>query len=159
MPARRRALFAAVAAAAVLGGAGLAWWRTSLRDSADGAVDAFWRLDFATPDGGRLAMSSLRGKPLLLNFWATWCPPCVDELPMLDAFYRERAAVNAFLGRQPLHFPVAMAGTSGVELSRSLGNLSGGLPFSVVLGQDGAVLHRKIGRIKPDDLRAWTALR
>ena len=52
---------------------------------------------------------------------------------MLGLAVDQVAAVNAFLGRQPLHFPVAMAGTSGVELSRSLGNLSGGLPFSVVV--------------------------
>lgn len=173
LPPRRRALFAAVAAGAVLGGASLAWWRHSLRDSAEGAVQALWQLDFDTPSGGKLRMSALRGRPLLLNFWATWCPPCVEELPMLDAFYRERASagwqvlglavdqvapVTSFLTRHPLSFPVAMAGMAGVDLSRSLGNISGGLPFSVVLGREGSVLHRKIGKLRPEDLRAWASL-
>ncbi|MDP2369800.1 TlpA family protein disulfide reductase [Rhodoferax sp.] len=172
-PPRRRALFAAVAAGAVLVGAGLAWRRHALRDGVDDAVQALWRLDFDTPSGGKLQMSALRGRPLLLNFWATWCPPCVEELPMLDAFYRERspagwqvlglavdqvAPVTSFLSRYPVGFPVAMAGTAGVALSKSLGNLSGGLPFSVVLGREGTVLHRKIGKITPDDLRAWGSL-
>jgi thiol-disulfide isomerase/thioredoxin len=170
---RRRALFAAVASGAVLAGAGLAWWRHALRDGDAGAVQALWQLDFDTPSGGKLQMSTFRGRPLLLNFWATWCPPCVEELPMLDAFYHEHAArgwqvlglavdqvapVTSFLARYPLRFPVAMAGTAGVDLSRSMGNLSGGLPFSVVMGRDGALLHRKIGKIRPEDLRAWVGL-
>lgn len=172
-PPRRRAVFAAVAAGAVLGGVGLAWWRHSLRDADEGAAQAFWQLDFDTPSGDKLRMSTLRGRPLLLNFWATWCPPCVEELPMLNAFYHEQASagwqvlglavdqvapVASFLARHPLRFPVAMAGLTGVDLSRSLGNISGGLPFSVVLGREGSVLHRKIGKVKPDDLRAWASL-
>lgn len=172
-PLRRRALFAAVAAIAVAGGAGFAWWRQSSRDGALAAAETLWQLEFARPNGGTLQMASLRGRPLLLNFWATWCTPCVEELPMLDAFYREQSAagwqvlglavdqiapVNSFLGRYPVHFPVAMAGMAGVDLSKSLGNISGGLPFSAVLGADGSVLHRKIGKIKPDDLRAWAQL-
>ncbi len=170
---QRRAWFAAVAAMAVLGGAGFAWWRQTSRDSAVAAAEALWQLEFDRPNGGKLHMTSLRGRPLLLNFWATWCTPCVEELPMLDAFYRERSAagwqvlglavdqvapVNSFLGRYPVQFPVAMAGMAGVDLSKSLGNLSGGLPFSVVLGPDGSVLHRKIGKITPDNLRAWASL-
>jgi thiol-disulfide isomerase/thioredoxin len=109
----------------------------------------------------------------VLNFWATWCPPCVDELPLLDRFFVENArkgwqvlglavdqaaAVNAFLERAPVRFPIAMAGVAGIELSKSLGNLSGGLPFTVVLGSRGNVLQRKIGRIGIQDLHAWAQL-
>ena len=67
--------------------------------------------------------------------------------------------VRQFLARTPVTFPVAMAGMPGIELSRSLGNLSGGLPFTVVLGSDGLVAHRKMGKVTPDDLRAWALLK
>ncbi len=173
-PARRRLLYAGVAGAAALGGAGLAWWKFQPHAMEPGAEQALWSMEFDQPDGGALALKSFAGKPLLLNFWATWCPPCVEELPMLNAFYREHSAegwqvlglaidqpsaVRKFLARIPLEFPVGLAGLGGTDLGRSLGNLTGGLPFTVVFGADGRVLHRKMGQVTPQDLALWSALR
>lgn len=157
---------AAVAAAAGIGGA--LWQDTRRRPDA-----AIWERRFATPDGGALALADFRGRMLLLNFWATWCPPCIAELPLLNTFYRENAAngwqvmgiavdqpsaVRAFMEKTPLDFPVAMAGLGGTELSRSLGNLGGGLPFTVLFAADGRILHRKIGQLTPENLRQWSRL-
>lgn len=171
---RRLMAYAGVAAAAGLGGAGLAWWRFQPHAVLSGAEAALWAQQFEAPSGGApVAMARFRGKPLLVNFWATWCPPCVDELPLLNAFYREHAAkgwqvvglaidqpssVRQFLGRLPLDFPVGLAGLSGTELGRSLGNLTGGLPFSVVMGADGSILHRKMGQVTAEDLTQWASL-
>ena len=171
---RRRLLYAGVAGAAALGGAGLAWWKFQPHAMEQGVEQALWTMEFEKPEGGSVALKSLAGKPLLLNFWATWCPPCVEELPMLNAFYREHgangwqvlglaidqpSAVRKFLQRIPLEFPVGLAGLGGTDLGRSLGNLTGGLPFTVVLGGSGRVLHRKMGQITPQDLQRWAALR
>lgn len=168
----RRGWVAAAAGFALTGvGAGLAW-RTSYRQShaLSEAEAGFWQQQFAQLDGAMLAAASLKGKPLVLNFWATWCPPCVEELPLLNAFFTENkvkgwqilglavdqaAPVSRFLAQSPLVFPIALAGFPGIEVSRSLGNLSGGLPYTVVFGSAGTVLHRKMGRLTPDDLRAW----
>lgn len=175
--ANRRTLFLAAAALAGVGGAGLAWWRLQPHAVAPDALSdtgPLWAQSFQMPGGGELVMQSLRGKPLLINFWATWCPPCVEELPLLDRFYRENAsngwqvvglavdqpsAVRGFLQKMPLSFPVGLAGLGGTELGKSLGNLVGGLPFSVVLGAQGAVLHRKMGKVAASDLALWAALK
>ena len=172
--ARRSWLLGAVAGAAALSGASVAWWVYSPREVATSAEEALWLLDFALPkEGPPLDMARFRGRPLLLNFWATWCPPCVEELPLLSRFYSENAAkgwqvlglavdqpsaVRTFLGRAPVDFPVGMAGLGGTDLSRALGNLTGGLPFTVLFAADGRVLHRKMGQISPDELQGWQAL-
>ncbi|HXD43188.1 MAG TPA: TlpA disulfide reductase family protein [Ramlibacter sp.] len=169
---RRRLLYAGVAGAAAIAGAGLAWWKWRPEPLSQEAA-ALWALSFDTPAGSTLAMQSLRGKPLVVNFWATWCPPCVDELPLLDQFFRQNAAkgwqviglaidqpgaVRTFLERTPISFPVGLAGMGGAELSKELGNAAGGLPFTVVLGSSGQVLQRRIGRVKPTDLDQWARL-
>jgi thiol-disulfide isomerase/thioredoxin len=171
---RRRWLAAGVAVAAGIAGAGLAWWRHTPRPLADGAASAFWGQSFETPNGTSVSLASFQGRPLVVNFWATWCPPCVEELPLLDGFFKQHAvngwqviglaidqpsSVRNFLQKTPVTFPVGLAGLGGTELGKSLGNLSGGLPFTVVFGKDGTVAHRKMGKVTTADLSAWTALR
>ena len=171
-PERRKVLLATAAGAATIAGAGWGWWSQREQGADQAAAQALWALDFQTPAGQALAMKSLRGKPLLLNFWATWCPPCVEELPLLDGFYRQNvskgwqvvglaidqpSAVRAFLGRTPVSFPVGMAGFGGTELGKSLGNAAGGLPFTVVLGAGGEVRHRRMGQVSQADLAQWLA--
>ena len=175
VPPRRRWLYGAAAAVVAAGGAGwaaLAWRQGQI--SAAEVPAGLWQQSFPTPEGGVLDLQALRGQPLVLNFWATWCPPCVAELPLLSSFSRENAAngwqvlgiavdqaaaVRTFLDRVPVAFPVALAPQGGIALSRSLGNLAGGLPFTVVFGADGQVRHRKMGQITPQNLKDWMALR
>lgn len=168
---RRHGLLAAGAVAAAAG-AGLAWWRLQPHEALPDAVQALWAQQFQTPTGETLSLAAFKGKPLLLNFWATWCPPCVEELPMIEAFWREHAAkglqvlglaidqpsaVRRFLERQPLTFPVALAGLGGTELSKSLGNASGSLPFSVFFAANGRISSHKLGQLTRDDLLAWVS--
>ena len=171
VPGRRHWLLAAGVTAAAAG-AGLAWWRLQPHEPVSEAVQALWAQQFQTPTGEPLAMNAFRGRPLLINFWATWCPPCVEELPMIEAFWREHAdkglqvlglaidqpsAVKRFLERQPLGFPIGLAGLGGTELARSLGNATGSLPFSVFFAADGRVLAKKLGQLSREDLANWYA--
>ena len=171
----RRGWLAAAAGLGLAGvGAGLAW-RTSRRQSQSlsEAENSFWLQQFAQLDGAMLAASAFKGRPLLLNFWATWCPPCVEELPLIDNFFLQNKAkgwqvlalavdqaapVSRFLTQSPLSFAVALAGFPGIEVSKSLGNITGALPFTVVFGAAGNVLHRKMGKLTGADLGTWARL-
>jgi thiol-disulfide isomerase/thioredoxin len=130
----RRALFAASGLAAAAAGASLSWWHTRpIPQSLDAPTSPdLWSLRFARPEGGELVMAQLRGRPLVLNFWATWCPPCIREMPQLSRFAREfRPAgwqvvglaaesaepVRRFLQKLPVDFPVGLAGVQALGLA------------------------------------------
>jgi thiol-disulfide isomerase/thioredoxin len=172
----RRALLGVVAAAALGAGVTAAWMqeRKASESAITTAVPDFWALQWTTPDGAPLPMQSFQGRPLLINFWATWCPPCVEELPLINAFYQENkgkgwqvlglavdkaALVKTFLTKTPLALSVGMAGLGGTDLSRKLGNLAGGLPFTVALDSAGGIIQRKMGQVSADDLRALRGLK
>ncbi|MFM9999722.1 MAG: TlpA family protein disulfide reductase [Burkholderiaceae bacterium] len=169
---RRRWLYGSVAGVATLSGLGLYWWKGASAPTT-ASESKIWELSFRGTANTEVRMRELLGRPLLLNFWATWCPPCIEELPLLDSFYTKNSskrwqvlgiavdnlgAVEAFLNHSPVRFPVVLAGMEGIELSRNLGNLTGGLPFTVAFAADGRVLQRKIGRLKAEDLALWSGL-
>lgn len=159
----RRAVMATAGVVATVAGIGFAWRQDNVAPVADdAALTALWGMSLELPEGGSLQMNKFRGKPLVINFWATWCPPCVEELPLLDAFYRQNSikgwqmigiavdnakSVGQFLSRMPLKFPTPLAGIAGVDLSRSLGNTGGGLPFTVILNAAGEVRYRHAGQL------------
>ncbi len=162
----------------VLGGAGLAaasagiGWQLLRQAAADDGTDALWSMRFPQPDGGELLMSKRRGRPLLLNFWATWCPPCVKEMPLLDRFQQRFGAqgmqvvglaidgptpVREFLQRTPVGFAIGLAGFDGTELSRTLGNTQGSLPFTAFFDAKGRLVQRKLGETSEAELAGWFA--
>ena len=163
---KRRWMWGAAGLAAAAGAA-VSWWRWLPSAVDEDALPGFWASRFETPEGQSFELSSFQGKPLLVNFWATWCPPCIEEMPLLQSFYQSRRAsgwqvlglavdqvnpVRTFLGRLPMDFPIGMAGLPGVEFSRLLGNATGGLPFTVVFSPEGKVVHRQIGKLSEADL-------
>ncbi len=171
----RRRLLAGAAGTAMLAGVGLAVWqqrRSGAQATPGGSDDLspLWALQVAQPEGGQLLLASLRGKPLLVNFWATWCAPCVREMPEIDRFHREFSPrgwqvlglaidgptpVREFLARVKIGFPIGLAGLDGTDLVHSLGNPQGGLPFSVMISANGRVLHRKMGATSFEELAGW----
>ncbi len=178
---RRRLLLTGMGALAAAAGGGLAWQlqrkSSSTRQAPSAndpathkALQSLWSAEFATPAGPRLVASTLQGKPLLLNFWATWCPPCIEEFPLLNNFYRQNAAngwqvlglaidkidaVQSFLQKFPVQFSIGIADSQGMDLMRVLGNSNGGLPFSLAIDAAGSLVQRKLGKLSPDDLAQW----
>ena len=169
---RRHWLLGSGAVLAVGAGAAVGWrqLRAPARHDAAAAEQQLWAHSFSRTDGSALPMQSFRGKPLLLNFWATWCAPCISEMPLLDAFEARASragwnvlaiaidsaeAVRAFVAAHQLQLPIGLAGADGLSLSRRLGNSFGGLPFTVVLSAGGAALHSHLGAVTAPILASW----
>jgi thiol-disulfide isomerase/thioredoxin len=168
-PARRRALIAAaVAAGAAAAGGGVAWYRRS--DERE--TQALRRARFQDLQGNARALEEWSGKLLLVNFWATWCAPCLEEIPMLAELRRlhrqkgfevvgiaidQAAKVGEMAAKLTIDYPLLLADAQGLQLLRELGNASGGLPYTVLLDRNLRPAARKLGALKRPEAEAMLA--
>jgi thiol-disulfide isomerase/thioredoxin len=163
--ARRALLFVVVSAMAAAAGY---WVAKSSRAPAETATGV---VEFTLPDldNRPQAVSQWRGKLVLVNFWATWCPPCREEIPLFVEFQRQYAArglqivgvaidqrgpVSEFARREGMNYPQLLGGDTGLALMAELGNRTGSLPYSVVLAPDGSVSGRKLGAYQRGELES-----
>ncbi|HYD60670.1 MAG TPA: TlpA disulfide reductase family protein [Noviherbaspirillum sp.] len=132
------------------------------------AVGALLSQSMKDASGQEQALGQWKERSLVVNFWATWCAPCVDEMPELSALQQEilpqkiqiigigidsASNIADFAKKYQISYPLYVGGINGTELSRQLGNQGGGLPYTVVIGRDGQVKKTYIGRLKMDELR------
>lgn len=118
-------------------------------------------------DGKPQTLAPYKGHVLVVNFWASWCGPCVAEMPELvrlhDAYKGKgvqfigigvdsQQNIQIFLKKIPVDYPILVSGFGGADLARSLGNTAGALPFTVVIDANGVVRSTKLGQIAPSEL-------
>jgi thiol-disulfide isomerase/thioredoxin len=143
--------------------------RTATGPAQPAAVGQLLGQTMNDPAGKPQPLSQWKGQTLVVNFWATWCAPCVEEMPELSALQTELGAgktqiigigidspsnIREFAAKHKISYPLYVGGIEASELSRQLGNQAGGLPFTVVVGPDGSVKKTFLGRLKMNELRA-----
>lgn len=163
---KRRDFLSTVALAAGLGSSG---WGMSVL-AAPLPPHPFFGHEFPDTQGQKTKLTDFLGKPLVLNFWATWCPPCVKEMPDLDSLHHKYPDVTIvglaadttsnvvkFGDKVSVSYPLLVAGHAGIGMMRDLGNKKGGLPFTVVFDAQGRLKHQLLGQINLDELDAIVA--
>jgi len=169
---RGRILFlAAAVAAAVLGYWAAGQLRTADAPAPAGEQLATTAVPFTLPDleGKAHTLDDWSGRVLVLNFWATWCPPCREEIPAfmeLQKTYGARGlqvvgvaidepqAVRDYRDGLLIDYPLLVGDRDAVDLMNRYGNLAGVLPYSVVIARDGRIVARKQGAYTHDELEA-----
>lgn len=126
-------------------------------------------LSIRLPDSeGKLRdLSEWQGKILIINFWATWCPPCLKEIPefirlqdelrgkgiqFIGIAIEDQASIVSFLQKNPINYPVLIGGDAAISLSQQLGNLVNAVPFTLIVDSQGMIVHRHPGELSRQKL-------
>ncbi len=124
------------------------------------SAEPVFAVSFKDLDDRLQPLKQWRGKVVVLNFWAPWCPPCREEMPdfiKLQDKYRERGLVfigvaldekikvQAFADEIGVNYPILLGEMEAVDLARKIGNRLGGLPFTVVINRNGKVVASEVG--------------
>ena len=163
-PARRKALaLVGVAAAAAAGGALVGALLVQSRSGAARLLSA----SFVDLDGRARRLLEWRGRALVCNFWATWCAPCREEVPLFVAAKQQYAAkpleivgigidhaakLREFAANYRVNYPILVAGSEAIEIMRDLGNKAGALPYTVLLDRSGGVVGQRLGAFHKEEL-------
>ena len=131
-------------------------------DGNNQSTQALFAANFPNENGRPQSLKQYAGKTVVLNFWASWCEPCREEMPELSELYNEYkdknlvvlgmaiedvAAINDFLKETKVSYPLVAADMEGMEIASNLGNDKGVLPFTVIIKPDGTVTKTYFGRV------------
>lgn len=180
-PPRRSLLVVGLVAAALGLGTGVYYFARTPAQPLPAAVDrtpvaparpgdAMPAITLPDVDGVPVDFARFAGRPLLINVWASWCGPCVEEMPMLAAFASAQPAdgvqvvglaidtpegVRDFLQRVPVRYPIVVEQPAPDDASVRLGNTQGLLPYTVLVGADGNIVKQKLGPFAEGELERW----
>ena len=165
---RQWIVIAGVSLLALLTGIFTSHWISQSGLASEPSIKAFFANPWQSPDGKPVNTEKWQGKVLVVNFWASWCPPCVEEMPTLDQISKEYASKNVlfvgigidspsnvreFLQKTPVSYPIVIGGLEGSNLAKQMGNTQGALPYTVIISPSGKSSFTKLGKISEDELK------
>jgi thiol-disulfide isomerase/thioredoxin len=131
-------------------------------------TDALFALSGTDLNGQQRSLSEWRGQPLVVNFWATWCAPCREEIPLFVRAARDYQskgvrvigvaldrpdAVRQFVQQMAIDYPIVLGAGPTLDVIRQLGNRDGGLPFTLFIDAQGVARTQKLGALSDEELR------
>ena len=165
---KRHSLIVIVAVIAFVGGLSVRWLISAPQTSA-GQTSEKPLPDFSLPDlsGKPRSIKEWQGKVLVINFWATWCPPCLKEMPAFAAMQEEFSgqglqfigiaideaeSVKAFIDKNKVSYPILIGETEGAKLAHSMGNLFNTVPFTVIVNKQDQIVKAHMGELSREQL-------
>ena len=170
---RRSLIVSAVAIAGIIGG-GIYLYApeitlpASARESSRSvAAEAVFQAKFTDLTGKTQPLAQWQGKVLIVNFWATWCPPCLAEIPVFIQMQKkygkqgvqfvgiaidQKNKVQSYADEAGMNYPVLLGDLDGIDLARRTGNAQGGLPYTVVIDRSGNIVATQLGKLSHEKL-------
>jgi len=135
------------------------------RQGGDESTQALFAASFPNQYGKQQSLNQYQGKTIVLNFWATWCEPCLDEMPELSTLHKMHEnkntvvlgvavedvdAIKMFSEELKVSYPLFAADYQGMDLAFALGNDKGALPYTVIINPDGKIHETFFGKVSQE---------